>query len=934
MKKLVVGILAHVDSGKTTLSEAMLYTAGKIRKLGRVDHKDAYLDTDAQERERGITIFSKQAVFTYDGMEITLLDTPGHVDFSAEMERTLQVLDYAILVINGVDGVQSHTDTLWKLLKRYEIPTFIFVNKMDMDGADKDAVFQNIRKKLDGDCVDFSSGDRDEQIAMADERLLDTYLDSGMVEVEDIIEAILDRKIFPCFWGSALKLSGVQELLDAMNTYMVMPAYNAEFGGRIFKISRDAKGERLTYMKVTGGSLKCREQIEGTEGKVNQIRIYSGARYETVEEASAGTVCAVTGLGETSAGQGVGCEQENVFAGLEPVLSYKVSYPEDKDAVVVLRDIRQLEEEEPELHVEFAQETGEIFVKVMGQVQLQVLTQIVKDRFGYLISFGMGRIIYKETLAEPVMGVGHFEPLRHYAEVHLLMEPLEPGSGMQFDTICSEDVLDKNWQRLILTHLEEKEYRGVLTGAPITDMKITVTAGRAHQKHTEGGDFRQATYRAVRQGLMMGECRLLEPVYAFRLEIPTEMTGRAMNDITRMHGRFAQPEIEGEMSILTGTAPVATMQEYQQDVTAYTRGQGKLSCTLQGYEPCHNEDEVLAASTYDPELDLANPASSVFCAHGAGYIVDWYDVYDMMHVKEDPGFALAGMEDVLRNITSEPTEADEDNRKRMARERQDAGVPVYDEKELEDIFVRTYGSNSRENAAYNKAGFNRYNKGVSEADWYVKKAAGHGKSKTAGAQTLSAGSKTADTGIARPGAYRKQKGEKEYLLVDGYNVIFAWDDLKALAAVNIDSARDKLIDIMSNYQGYVGCELILVFDAYKVKQNPGSITKHGNIHVVYTKEAETADMYIEKTTHELGRKYKVTVASSDGLEQLIIMGQGALRMSSRGLREEVERVNQILRKSKDSSITNILKLIGFFLVALFLRHNRKYRIHVKPPALA
>ena len=895
MKKLVVGILAHVDSGKTTLSEAMLYTAGKIRKLGRVDHKDAYLDTDAQERERGITIFSKQAVFTYGGMEITLLDTPGHVDFSAEMERTLQVLDYAILVINGMDGVQSHTDTLWKLLKRYEIPTFIFVNKMDMEGTDKDTVFQNIRKKLDGDCVDFSSGDRDEQIAMADERLLDTYLDSGMVEVEDIIEAILDRKIFPCFWGSALKLSGVQELLDAMNTYMVMPAYNAEFGGRIFKISRDAKGERLTYMKVTGGSLKCREQIEGTEGKVNQIRIYSGARYETVEEASAGTVCAVTGLGETSAGQGVGCEQENVFAGLEPVLSYKVSYPEDKDAVVVLRDIRQLEEEEPELHVEFAQETGEIFVKVMGQVQLQVLTQIIKDRFGYLISFGMGRIIYKETLAEPVMGVGHFEPLRHYAEVHLLMEPLEPGSGMQFDTICSEDVLDKNWQRLILTHLEEKEYRGVLTGAPITDMKITVTAGRAHQKHTEGGDFRQATYRAVRQGLMMGECRLLEPVYAFRLEIPTEMTGRAMNDITRMHGRFAQPEIEGEMSILTGTAPVATMQEYQQDVTAYTRGQGKLSCTLQGYEPCHNEDEVLAASTYDPELDMANPASSVFCAHGAGYIVDWYDVYDMMHVKEDPGFALAGMEDVLRNITSEPTEADEDNRKRMARERQDAGAPVYDEKELEDIFVRTYGSNSRENAAYNKAGFNRHNKSVSEADWYVKKAAEHGKSKTAGAQTPSVGSKTADTGIARPGAYRKQKGEKEYLLVDGYNVIFAWDDLKALAAVNIDSARDKLIDVMSNYQGYVGCELILVFDAYKVKQNPGSITKHGNIHVVYTKEAETADMYIEKTTHELGRKYKVTVASSDGLEQLIIMGQGALRMSSRGLREEVERVNQILR---------------------------------------
>ena len=897
MENIVMGILAHVDAGKTTLSEGMLYLSGTVRKLGRVDHKDAFLDTYSLERDRGITIFSKQAVFSLGNRRINLLDTPGHVDFSAEMERTLQVLDYAVLVISGADGVQGHTETLWKLLKLYEIPTFIFINKMDQPGTDRESLLTELKERLDEGCIVFGKGknvESLEEIAMTDEAVLDYFMEHETVRNEDICRLIRERKIFPCYFGSALKLDGVQELLAGFEEYMKPFDGKKEFGARVFKISRDDKGERLTFLKVTGGKLVVKMPINKEE-KINQIRIYSGAKYEAVNEVEAGGVCAVTGLSSSYIGQGLGVEKGTAAPFLEPVLTYQMILPEGADTTKVLRELKQLEEEEPELHVEFAQETGEIFVKVMGQVQLQVLTQIIKDRFGYLISFGMGRIIYKETLAEPVMGVGHFEPLRHYAEVHLLMEPLEPGSGMQFDTICSEDVLDKNWQRLILTHLEEKEYRGVLTGAPITDMKITVTAGRAHQKHTEGGDFRQATYRAVRQGLMMGECRLLEPVYAFRLEIPTEMTGRAMNDITRMHGRFAQPEIEGEMSILTGTAPVATMQEYQQDVTAYTRGQGKLSCTLQGYEPCHNEDEVLAASTYDPELDMANPASSVFCAHGAGYIVDWYDVYDMMHVKEDPGFALAGMEDVLRNITSEPTEADEDNRKRMARERQDAGAPVYDEKELEDIFVRTYGSNSRENAAYNKAGFNRHNKSVSEADWYVKKAAEHGKSKTAGAQTPSVGSKTADTGIARPGAYRKQKGEKEYLLVDGYNVIFAWDDLKALAAVNIDSARDKLIDVMSNYQGYVGCELILVFDAYKVKQNPGSITKHGNIHVVYTKEAETADMYIEKTTHELGRKYKVTVASSDGLEQLIIMGQGALRMSSRGLREEVERVNQILR---------------------------------------
>ena len=864
MKKLVVGILAHVDSGKTTLSEAMLYTAGKIRKLGRVDHKDAYLDTDAQERERGITIFSKQAVFTYDGMEITLLDTPGHVDFSAEMERTLQVLDYAILVINGMDGVQSHTDTLWKLLKRYEIPTFIFVNKMDMEGTDKDAVFPNIRKKLDGDCVDFSSGDRDEQIAMADERLLDTYLDSGMVEVEDIIEAILDRKIFPCFWGSALKLSGVQELLDAMNTYMVMPAYNAEFGGRIFKISRDAKGERLTYMKVTGGSLKCREQIEGTEGKVNQIRIYSGARYETVEEASAGTVCAVTGLGETSAGQGVGCEQENVFAGLEPVLSYKVSYPEDKDAVVVLRDIRQLEEEEPELHVEFAQETGEIFVKVMGQVQLQVLTQIIKDRFGYLISFGMGRIIYKETLAGPVMGVGHFEPLRHYAEVHLLMEPLEPGSGMQFDTICSEDVLDKNWQRLILTHLEEKEYRGVLTGAPITDMKITLTSGRAHQKHTEGGDFRQATYRAVRQGLKKADSILLEPYYEFRMELPSENVGRAMTDIQNMSGKFGTPIIEEETTVLTGSAPVSLMRGYQKEFTAYTGGRGRMAVSLKGYDVCHNQEEVLAASTYDSEADLANPTGSVFCAHGAGFVVDWDEVEEYMHMEHT---LESGNDDEM------------DIMEVTLPKRRHSSIELTQE-ELDAIYVRTPDPVKQNH----------------------------------GPVTVCAKEKDREPGSAYTDPKwerrrREKEGRQEYLLVDGYNIIFSWEELRELSEKDIGAARGKLADILSNYQGYRKCTLILVYDAYKVEGNPGEVMKYHNIYIVYTKEAETADQYIEKTVRRIAKDAAVTVATSDGLEQVIILGQGANRMSAPGLKEEIERTLAEVRGEhlgKKGSVGNYL----------------------------
>lgn len=886
-KHICVGILAHVDSGKTTLSEGMLFLSGKIRKLGRVDHRDAFLDMDAQERDRGITIFSKQAEFSYGDMEVTLLDTPGHVDFSAEMERTLQVLDYAILVINGMDGVQSHTETVWQLLKRYHIPVFVFVNKMDMPGADKQAVFQEIKNRLNDNCIDFYAEDMYEQAAVSDERLLEQYLETGKIRAQDLADAIRTRTIFPCFWGSALKLTGVEELLQAMERYMEPPSFGNEFGARVFKISRDEKGERLTYLKITGGTLKCRAQLDNHEGKVTQIRLYSGAKYETTEEASAGMVCAVTGFADTFAGEGLGYETGSIMPVLEPVLSYKLIYPPEKDAVVVRRDMRQLEEEEPELHVDFEETTGELFVKVMGQVQLQVLAQIVKDRFGYEISFGTGKIIYKETIVQPIMGVGHFEPLKHYAEVHLLIEPLEPGSGLQVASICSEDVLDRNWQRLVMTHLEEKEHKGVLMGAPLTDVKITLTAGRAHQKHTEGGDFRQATYRAVRQGLMMGESRLLEPVYSFCLHVPSEMTGRAMHDITRMHGRFSQPELEGENSVITGTAPVACMQDYQQEVTAYTKGRGKLSCVLKGYEPCHNQEEVLETCGYVAEYDTENPSSSVFCAHGAGYIVEWYDVYAAMHVKEDAGFALAGLENSLLPEDEDADNAAEDNRRRMARARQIASDVSYDEKELEAIFNRTYGNNSRENASDSPAGFSRFQKRTSEADWYVKKASGKN----------TVGKTPADMGIARPGAYRKQKGDKEYLLVDGYNIIFAWDDLKELAEENIDSARDKLIDCMSNYQGYVGCELILVFDAYKVKQNGGSITKHGNIYVVYTKEAETADMYIEKTTHQLGRKYKVTVATSDGLEQLIIMGQGALRMSARGLREEVERVNQIIRNN-------------------------------------
>ncbi|MGN0395065.1 MAG: NYN domain-containing protein [Coprococcus sp.] len=893
MKKIVAGILAHVDSGKTTLSEAMLYTAGKIRKLGRVDHQDAYLDTEQQEKDRGITIFSKQAELNWHDMGLTLLDTPGHVDFGAEMERTLQVLDYAVLVINGMEGVQSHTETLWKLLKRYEIPVFIFVNKMDMSSLERDGLMNDIRHRLDDGCVDFCCENSNEQIAVADEHMLEYFLIHGKNRKEDISDAIKERKIFPCYFGSALKLCGIEELLDAIDEYTFMPDYGEKFGARVFKILRDAKGERLTYMKLTGGSIKCRdivktcdndkEDADIKEEKVNQIRIYSGSRFETVEEAVAGTVCAVTGLENTFAGQGLGMEQGGLLPSLEPVLTYKLIYPEGADPYKLLKQIKLIEEEDPQLHVVWNEQSKEIFLKVMGPIQLQVLQRLVKDRFGVVVEFGTGHIAYKETIKTPVMGVGHFEPLRHYAEVHLMLEPLESGSGIVCDSICSEDSLDRNWQRLICTHIMEKQHTGVLTGSPVTDIKITVTAGKAHTKHTEGGDFRQATYRAVRQGLMMAETVLLEPVYDFRLEVPSDMVGRAMSDITRMCGSFDNPELSGEMTVITGKAPVSTMQEYHKELMAYSHGVGRLSLSLAGYEPCHNQDEIVADIGYRPEADLAHPSSSVFCAHGSGYQVEWYDVYDYMHVKEDEGFKLTGQEEYLEADDVTPVNAAEVKRQAAKA----SGNMVYTEEELEDIFIRTYGAKTKETADYNRAGFNRYHKQTDSS--YP------AYSKNDMEQVLE--NKTpANIGIAKPGAYKNKKNIKEYLLVDGYNIIFAWTELAELAKVSLSAARNKLMDILCNYQGYKGCELILVFDAYKVKENKGEQLKYNNIHVVYTKEAETADMYIEKTTHELGRKHKVTVATSDALEQLIIMGQGAVRMSAGGLKEEIDRVNQIMRE--------------------------------------
>ena len=854
-KQLVIGILAHVDSGKTTLSEALLYGTGTIRKLGRVDHKDAFLDTDALEKARGITIFSKQALFTAGNTDFTLLDTPGHVDFSTETERTLQVLDYAVLVISGTDGVQSHTETLWRLLRRYSIPTFVFVNKMDLPGPGREALLTQLNRRLGDGFVDFGAeqADRDEALALCDERLMETMLDRGSLTDTDLIPAIARRHVFPCWFGSALKLQGVDALVEGLDRYTrPAPALEA-FGAKVFKVSQDEQGNRLTWLRVTGGALKVKAQLTGeADGepwaeKANQLRLYSGAKFTLAECIGPGQVCAVTGLTKARPGEGLGAERDSDLPVLEPVLSYQVLLPEGADVHAALGKLHRLEEEEPQLHVVWNEALGEIHVQLMGEIQLEVLKSLLAERYGLEVSFGPGGILYKETITEAMEGVGHYEPLRHYAEVHLKLEPLPRGSGMQFATDCREEVLDKNWQRLVLTHLEEKQHLGVLIGAPLTDVKITLIAGRAHLKHTEGGDFRQATYRAVRQGLMMADqihkTQLLEPWYAFRLELPSDNVGRAMNDIQNMGGSFDPPETgaDGDTTLLTGTAPASTMRSYPMEVVGYTRGRGHLTLTLDGYRPCHNAAEVIEAAGYEPEHDLDNPADSVFCAHGAGFVVPWEQVRSHMHV--DSGWGK----------TAKTEEAVQARPRRMAAYR----ATLEEDAELLKIFEQTYGPIKRDPLAAFRPTQKRERPDFNAEQWEI---------------------------------------QPEYLLVDGYNIIFAWDELNALSKESLEAARHRLMDILCNYQGFKKCVLILVFDAYRVPGSPGSIEQYHNIHVVYTREAETADMFIERVTHEIGKGRRVRVATSDGMEQVIILGHGALRVSARMFHEEVQEAEKEIRR--------------------------------------
>jgi len=838
-KHICAALLAHVDAGKTTLSEALLYESGVIRTRGRVDHKDAFLDTSPLERERGITIFSKQACFSYGNMDVTMLDTPGHVDFSSEMERTLQVIDYAVLIISGTDGVQGHTETVWKLLQKYRIPTFFFVNKMDLPGADKAAVLKELQAKLSPYCVDFTEEEEllCENVAMCEETLLETYLEEGTFDLKkEVRRLVSETLLYPCYFGSALQNEGVEALLEGLESYTKMPEYQKEFAGKVYKITRDDAGQRLTHMKLTGGELKLRDEIEGI-GKVNEIRVYSGEKYTLQQEVKAGDICAVPGFTDTYAGQGVGKEADFCANQLAPVCNYQILLPEGTEEAIAWRQLKQLEEEDPNLHLSWQAQPREIFIQPMGEVQLEVIKRMVSERYGMDIAFGSATILYRETIEDTVIGMGHFEPLRHYAEVHLKMEPLPRGSGLQFVTECSEDELDLNWQRLILTHLGEKEFTGVLTGSPITDIKFTLIAGRAHLKHTEGGDFRQATYRAVRQGLRQAKSRLLEPMYQFRMEVPMEQIGRVMSDVGKMHGTFRQQPDDGEMSAIEGICPVASMAGYGTEFAAFTKGRGRMTLSFCGYEPCHNESEVVKNCKYDPDADVENTADSVFCAHGSGFVVPWNEVAKHVHVdtsikKRQP----------VKTTTATPKEPSKKNSK------------MSEEKELQAIFERTFGPV--------KTRVETPAKKVIKAE--------PGKTKT---------------------KEYKPVYEEEYLLVDGYNIIFAWDELKALAAENLEGARTKLMEIMCNYQGFCGCHLILVFDAYKVKGNPGSVEQFHNISVVYTKEAETADMYIEKTTKEIARKKRVRVATSDGMEQIIILGHGAIRISARAFQEEVKRVN-------------------------------------------
>lgn len=898
MKQLTLGILAHVDAGKTTLSEALLFTAGAIRKAGRVDKKDAFLDNYELERERGITIFSKQAVFSYEDLRITLLDTPGHVDFSTEMERTLQVLDAAVLLISAADGVQSHTRTLWKLLESYQVPVFLFVNKMDQPGADQEKILAGIQNQLSGNCVDFtplvgtaateSKGaaleadmqEAMEAVAICDEELLNSFLTDGRISQEQLREKIAERKVFPCLFGSALRLQGIEALLSAIAAYAPEKTYPEAFGARVFKVTRDSQGSRLTHMKITGGTLKAKMELTCAEDKtekVNQIRVYSGERFEAVNEAAAGSVCAVTGLLGTMAGQGLGMEKNLESPFLTPVLSYCLLLPEGTDPMAVMPKLKELEEEDPALSFTWEEELKEIHVHVMGEVQMEVLKVLIRERFGLEIAFGKGQIVYKETIADTVEGVGHFEPLRHYAEVHLLLEPGEPGSGLQFEADCSEDILARNWQRLILTHLEEKQHRGVLTGSVITDMKITLVSGRAHQKHTEGGDFRKATYRAVRQGLMEAMSVLLEPYYEFRLEIPEEMTGRAMTDMEKLFADFTLAERAEGRCVLTGCAPVETMRDYQKEVYAYTRGQGSLTVRLKGYMPCHNADEVIEERHYDPEADLRNPAGSVFCSHGAGFVVPWNQVKEYMHVES----CFAGDR---KAIEESAFQEELEKRKEAARKRE-------------------------ENRS---ASGGEYFLGTDEIDAILQQATGAGRGLEKKKEGWQRQSRSTETRQATTRVYQGQPKKEEYLLVDGYNVIFAWEELSALSKVTLDGARGRLLDILCDYQAMKGCRLIVVFDAYRLKGHPEEAYAYHNIYVVYTKEAETADRYIERFAHDNSKKYQITVATSDGLEQIIIRGEGCRLLSSRDLQADVERQKEqtrgILEEKKERQLTSVPRI--------------------------
>ena len=843
MKRITIGVLAHVDSGKTTLSEGLLFASGALRRLGRVDHGDAFLDTDALERERGITIFAKQAMLTAGETEITLLDTPGHVDFSAEMERTLSVLDYAVLVISGSDGVQSHTRTLWRLLERYSVPTFLFINKMDLAGADEGVLMAQLTAALSAECVDFSApvSERDEALALCGETALEQMLERGAVTDDCIADMVEQRMVYPCFFGSALKMQGVEELLAALGRFTIESDYPDAFGARIFKISRDAQGARLTWLKVTGGTLRVKAPLtydaqgKSYSEKADQLRLYSGVRFRPLEEAGAGSVVAVTGLSRSYVGLGLGAEAEAQAPLLQPVLTYQLILPDGADAHSALKKLRELEEEDPMLRIVWDEQHGQIHVQLMGKIQLEILRRLISDRFSLDVSFGEGSIVYRETIAAPVLGMGHFEPLRHYAEVQLLMEPLPRGAGIRLASAVATDALDLNWQRLIFTHLLEREHAGVLTGSPLTDVKFTLVAGRAHLKHTEGGDFRQATYRAVRQGLMQAESVLLEPYYDFRLEVPPECVGRAMTDLQNMGGTVEPPQSEGEDTILTGCAPVRGMRDYFESVAAYTRGRGQLSCTVRGYEACQDQDAVAAAIGYDAERDTDNPSSSVFCDHGGSVTIPWDEV--AQHVHCDSGIRLG-------------TEEAEQEEAPLPRRGVGALGAYAEDKELQSIFERTYGRVER--------------------------------------RAFEPARKPARTSLSDHYQVTLQTADTEYLLVDGYNIIFAWDELAALAAQDIAAARSALIDILANYQGFRKCRVIAVFDAYKVKGNPGSVqTVHG-VKVVYTKEAETADTYIERATYELRRERRVRVATSDGPEQVIILGHGALRVSARAFHAEVE----------------------------------------------